>query len=91
MTNRILCIGECMVELAPTDDGTYRQGFAGDTFNMAWYLRRLLPGAGSRRPALWRKILRLWNGLARARARWSFQASPLPFYRNLTGIICSPS
>jgi len=43
MTNRILCIGECMVELAPTDDGTYRQGFAGDTFNMAWYLRRLLP------------------------------------------------
>jgi 2-dehydro-3-deoxygluconokinase len=43
MTNRILCIGECMVELAPTDQGTYRQGFAGDTFNMAWYLRRLLP------------------------------------------------
>lgn len=43
MTGRILCIGECMVELAPAGDGTYRQGFAGDTFNMAWYLRRLLP------------------------------------------------
>jgi 2-dehydro-3-deoxygluconokinase len=34
-SGRILCIGECMVELAPTGDGTYRQGFAGDTFNMA--------------------------------------------------------
>ncbi len=43
MTNRILCIGECMVELAPLGEGTYRQGFAGDTFNMAWYLRHLLP------------------------------------------------
>jgi len=42
-SGRILCIGECMVELAPTGDGTYRQGFAGDTFNMAWYLRRLMP------------------------------------------------
>lgn len=37
----ILCVGECMVELAPADDGLYRQGFAGDTFNTAWYLRRL--------------------------------------------------
>lgn len=43
MNNRIVCIGECMVELAPADDGTFRLGFAGDTFNMAWYLRRLLP------------------------------------------------
>jgi len=32
-----------MVELSPTDDGTFRQGFAGDTFNTAWYLRSLLP------------------------------------------------
>lgn len=38
----VLCIGECMAELAPTDasDG-YRLGFAGDTFNTAWYLARL--------------------------------------------------
>ena len=43
MSGRILCIGECMVELAPASDGLFRQGFAGDTFNMAWYLRRLLP------------------------------------------------
>jgi 2-dehydro-3-deoxygluconokinase len=32
-----------MVEMAPTDvAGTYKMGFAGDTMNTAWYLRRLL-------------------------------------------------
>jgi 2-dehydro-3-deoxygluconokinase len=41
---RVVSIGECMVELAPTGDGTFAMGFAGDTFNTAWYLRRLLPG-----------------------------------------------
>ncbi|SFG67327.1 2-keto-3-deoxygluconate kinase [Palleronia marisminoris] len=40
---RIVCIGECMVELAQAGPGTYRRGFAGDTFNTAWYARRLLP------------------------------------------------
>jgi 2-dehydro-3-deoxygluconokinase len=40
---RILSIGECMVELSPDGPGRFRQGFAGDTFNAAWYLRRLLP------------------------------------------------
>ena len=34
-------MGECMVELAPTGDGLYRQGFAGDTLNTAWYVRGL--------------------------------------------------
>jgi 2-dehydro-3-deoxygluconokinase len=43
MSGRILSIGECMVELAPAGAGMYRQGYAGDTFNMAWYLRRLVP------------------------------------------------
>jgi 2-dehydro-3-deoxygluconokinase len=43
MGGRILSIGECMVELAPAGVGLYRQGFAGDTFNMAWYLRKLVP------------------------------------------------
>jgi 2-dehydro-3-deoxygluconokinase len=42
--NRVVCVGECMVELAPTGDGTFRMGFAGDTMNTAWYLRRRLPG-----------------------------------------------
>ncbi len=39
---RFLAIGECMVELAATGDGQFRQGFAGDTFNTAWYARRAL-------------------------------------------------
>lgn len=43
MIHRVLCIGECMVEFSPRPDGSYAQGFAGDTFNMAWYLRRCLP------------------------------------------------
>ena len=41
---RFLSIGECMGELAPTGDvDLYRFGFAGDTYNTAWYLRRLRP------------------------------------------------
>lgn len=40
---KIMCIGECMVEMAPREDGAYRRGFAGDTFNSAWYLSKLLP------------------------------------------------
>lgn len=38
---RFLAIGECMVEMAPSEDGGYAMGFAGDTFNTAWYLRRV--------------------------------------------------
>lgn len=35
-----------MAELAPADQaGDFRLGFAGDTFNTAWYLARLHPGA----------------------------------------------
>ena len=38
---RLLAIGECMAEMAPTDrPGEYRLGFAGDTFNTAWYVAR---------------------------------------------------
>ena len=41
---RVLAIGECMAELAPAEaPGNYRLGFAGDTFNTAWYLARLRP------------------------------------------------
>ncbi len=40
----VLSIGECMAELAPTaTQGEYRLGFAGDTFNTAWYLRQIAP------------------------------------------------
>jgi 2-dehydro-3-deoxygluconokinase len=38
----VACLGECMVELAPASDGLYRQGFAGDTYNTAYYLKQLL-------------------------------------------------
>ena len=38
-----LALGECMVEIAPADGSLCRQGFAGDTFNAAWYARRALP------------------------------------------------
>lgn len=41
---RIVLVGECMVELAPaTVDGQFQLSFAGDTFNTAWYLRKLRP------------------------------------------------
>lgn len=43
MNRRVLSIGECMVEFAPAGDGLFKRGFAGDTFNTAWYLRRALP------------------------------------------------
>lgn len=41
---RFVSIGECMLELtgAGTPD-TWKSGFAGDTFNTAWYTRRALP------------------------------------------------
>jgi len=41
MAKRFVAIGECMVEFAPTPEGTYAIGFAGDTFNTAWYVRQL--------------------------------------------------
>ncbi|TCL10276.1 2-keto-3-deoxygluconate kinase [Shimia isoporae] len=41
MNKRLLCIGECMVEMAPTQNGLFKMGYAGDTFNTAWYAARL--------------------------------------------------
>jgi 2-dehydro-3-deoxygluconokinase len=40
---RFLAVGECMVELSDAGNGLLRRGFAGDTFNTAWYARKLLP------------------------------------------------
>jgi 2-dehydro-3-deoxygluconokinase len=47
---RIACIGECMLELAPegTAEGPYRLGVAGDTYNTAVYMGRLLAGSDAR-------------------------------------------
>ncbi|WP_370228277.1 sugar kinase [Cognatishimia sp.] len=39
---RALAIGEAMIEMAPIEDGVYRRGFAGDTFNTAWHMAQLL-------------------------------------------------
>ncbi len=36
-------IGECMIELSAGDGDLWRMGFAGDTFNTAWYARKILP------------------------------------------------
>lgn len=36
----VICIGECMVELARGPDGRFSQAFGGDTFNTAVYLAR---------------------------------------------------
>jgi 2-dehydro-3-deoxygluconokinase len=44
---RFLSIGECMVELSQAGDGLLRKGFAGDTFNTAWYARACLPAGWS--------------------------------------------
>lgn len=38
-----LSIGEAMIEMAVIGPDTYRRGFAGDTFNTAWYLAQILP------------------------------------------------
>ncbi|WP_202901494.1 sugar kinase [Thalassospira australica] len=43
ITNKsILHIGECMIEMSPIENGEFKSGFAGDTFNTAWYARRAL-------------------------------------------------
>lgn len=43
MTKRLLAIGECMLELSSGDQGQFRKGYAGDTFNAAFYARKALP------------------------------------------------
>ncbi len=46
MTNLVV-MGECMVEFSPTTDGQYKQSFAGDVYNTAVYLKRLLAEASN--------------------------------------------
>jgi 2-dehydro-3-deoxygluconokinase len=40
---RVVCIGECMVELRPVGEGLFRRGVAGDVYNTAVYLKRQAP------------------------------------------------
>lgn len=43
MACKFVAVGEAMVEMSPTAEGSYRMGFAGDTLNTAWYARKFLP------------------------------------------------
>ncbi|OJF95517.1 sugar kinase [Pararhizobium antarcticum] len=43
MAGRMLSIGECMVELMQAEGDLLRKGYAGDSFNTAYYARLFLP------------------------------------------------
>lgn len=44
MVERIVSIGECMLELAPAQEaGLFQLAYAGDTLNTAWYVKQLNP------------------------------------------------
>lgn len=47
MAKRFVSIGECMIEMSGGENKMYRQGFAGDTLNTAWYARAALPASWS--------------------------------------------
>ena len=49
MTISVASIGECMIELSGSgqDDGAWKLGFAGDTFNTLWAIRALVGDAGA--------------------------------------------
>jgi 2-dehydro-3-deoxygluconokinase len=42
---RVICIGECMVELRATAENAFVRAYAGDVYNTAVYLKRSLPDA----------------------------------------------
>lgn len=41
-SNSTVAIGEAMIEMAVDGENSYRRNFAGDTFNTAWHISRLL-------------------------------------------------
>lgn len=41
MAPRVICLGECMIELSERPDGTLTRRFGGDTLDTALYLARL--------------------------------------------------
>jgi 2-dehydro-3-deoxygluconokinase len=42
---RVICVGECMVELRATGADAFARAYAGDAYNTAVYLKRSLPDA----------------------------------------------
>lgn len=45
MTRKFVAIGECMIEMSPKGDDLFGMGFAGDTFNTAWYMQQITQGS----------------------------------------------
>jgi len=43
--NRVFLLGECMIELTPSDTNAFKQSFSGDVFNTAVYLKRFVTQA----------------------------------------------
>jgi 2-dehydro-3-deoxygluconokinase len=64
---RIICIGECMVELRAIGEDTFARSYAGDVYNTAVYLKRSLPGAhvqfltATGDDAMSNAMRRMWN------------------------------
>ena len=64
---RVICIGECMVELRATGADAFARAYAGDAYNTAVYLKRSLPDAqvqfltATGDDALSRAMRRVWS------------------------------
>jgi 2-dehydro-3-deoxygluconokinase len=64
---RIVCIGECMVELRAVGEDSFARSYAGDAYNTAVYLKRSFPGAqvqfltATGDDALSAALRRVWN------------------------------
>lgn len=43
-SDKMVAIGEAMIEMAVVGDNQYRRNFAGDTFNTAWHMAQMLGG-----------------------------------------------
>jgi 2-dehydro-3-deoxygluconokinase len=64
---RVICIGECMVELRATGADAFARAYAGDAYNTAVYLKRSLPDAqvqfltGTGDDAMSRAMRKVWD------------------------------
>jgi 2-dehydro-3-deoxygluconokinase len=64
---RVICIGECMVELRATGADAFARAYAGDAYNTAVYLKRSLPDAqvqllsGTGDDAMSRAMRKVWR------------------------------
>jgi len=68
---RVLCVGECMIEVRYLDAATAGIGYAGDTYNTAVYLRRTADALGTDVEAGYLTGLGADENSAAMRAAWS--------------------